>query len=103
MSIQQNAHFETATEADLNSCAEVLNFSLMKLKKIFNHNLAFNFFIHTSPVREENMFPFPSTLFYHWHIEIIPHLSKLAGFDFSTGIIVNVVDPDKAAEELRNA
>lgn len=101
--LKQNARFEISTEQELTSCAEVLNFSLGQLQKIFNHRLTFNFFIHTAPVREENMFPFPSDLFYHWHIEIAPHLSTLAGFDFSTGIIVNVIDPDKAAAELRNA
>lgn len=100
---RQNAHFETATAEELTGCAETLNFTLAKLKKIFNHRLAFNFFIHTAPVREANMFPFPCADFYHWHIEIIPHLATLAGFDFSTGIIVNIIDPDQAAEEIRNA
>lgn len=101
--VQQKARFEVATETELIDCAEALNFVLAQLKKIINHQLAFNFFIHTAPVREENMFPFPCDHFYHWHIEIVPHVSTLAGFDFSTGIIVNVIDPDRAAEELRNA
>ncbi|MDO8495212.1 MAG: DUF4921 family protein [bacterium] len=100
---QQNAKFETSSAEELTGCAEALNFSLRQLNKVFNHKLAFNFFIHTAPVKEENLFPFPSDTFYHWHIEIVPHLSILAGFDFSTGIIVNVIDPDQAAEELRTA
>ncbi|TSC74379.1 MAG: UDPglucose--hexose-1-phosphate uridylyltransferase [Parcubacteria group bacterium Gr01-1014_44] len=96
-----NARFETADDKSLESCAETLNFCLGQLKKVFNGDLSFNFFIHTSPVRESA--ELPCSEFYHWHIEIVPHYSNLAGFDFSTGIILNVVDPDEAAEQLRNA
>ncbi len=95
-----NARFETVDEPGLRGCAEALNFCLGQLKKVFNNNFSFNFFIHTSPVRESA--ELPCSEFYHWHIEILPHYSDLAGFDFSTGIIVNVIDPDKAAEELRS-
>lgn len=96
-----NARFETTDEKGLKSCAEALNHCLGQLKKILNHDLSFNFFIHTAPVRETS--ELPCSEFYHWHLEILPHYSTLAGFDFSTGIIVNVIDPDKAAEEIRNA
>lgn len=96
-----NARFETTDEKGLKECAEILNFCLRQLKKLFNHNLSFNFFIHTAPVRETG--ELPCSEFYHWHIEVLPHYSTLAGFDFSTGIIVNVIDPDKAAEEIRKA
>jgi len=96
-----SARFEVADGQNLESCAEVLNFCLSQLKKIFKDNFNFNFFIHTAPVREDSKIP--SSEFYHWHIEVIPHYSALAGFDFSTGIIVNTIDPDKAAEEIRHA
>ncbi|OGN13628.1 MAG: hypothetical protein A3C71_01450 [Candidatus Yanofskybacteria bacterium RIFCSPHIGHO2_02_FULL_43_15c] len=96
-----NARFETTDEKGLTGCAEALNYCLGQLKKVLNHDLNFNFFIHTAPVRETNQLPCAD--FYHWHLEVLPHYSTLAGFDFSTGIIVNVIDPDKAAEEIRNA
>src|SRR3989344_673884 len=95
-----NARFETTDNQSLEGCAEALNLVLGKLKKVFDGKFNFNFFIHTSPVRESP--DLPCAEFYHWHIEIVPHYSILAGFDFSTGIIVNVIDPDQAAEELRN-
>ncbi|MDP3731399.1 MAG: DUF4921 family protein [bacterium] len=94
-----NARFETIDNQSMEGCAEALNFVLGKLKKVFDGRFNFNFFIHTSPVRESP--DLPCSEFYHWHIEIIPHYSILAGFDFSTGIVVNVIDPDQAAEELR--
>src|SRR3989344_8247612 len=95
-----NARFETIDNQSMEGCAEALNFVLGKLKKVFEGKFNFNFFIHTSPVRESP--DLSCSEFYHWHIEIVPHYSILAGFDFSTGIIVNVIDPDQAAEELRN-
>jgi len=56
---------------------------------------AYNFIIHTSPIedkiREE----------YHWHIEIMPKLTKVAGFEWGTGFYVNPTPPELAAKYLR--
>lgn len=97
---QPQAYFEKATEEELEKVAEALRFCFQQLKKIFPR-LAFNFFIHTAPVRGENLFPFPYQDFYQWHIEIIPYFSKMGGLDFSTGVMVNIIDPDQAARQLR--
>ncbi len=55
-----------------------------------------NFFIHTAPVKNENLYGH-----YHWHIEIIPKFSIPAGFELGTGVDINIVDPDQAAAILR--
>lgn len=102
MPLQQQAHFEKASEDEIGNVAEALRFVLSGLNRVFP-GISFNFFIHTSPVREDKLFPFPCSVFYHWHIEIIPHVATLGGFDFSTGIIVNIIDPDEAARALREA
>jgi len=56
----------------------------------------YNFYLHTAPFRKEEEFKI-----YHWHIKIIPKRSLLGGFEWSTGINVNSVDPDEAAKILR--
>ncbi|MEK9186284.1 MAG: hypothetical protein AAB885_01725, partial [Patescibacteria group bacterium] len=38
---------------------------------------------------------------YHWHLEILPKASIRAGFELSTGVEINSVDPDEAAKILR--
>ena len=38
---------------------------------------------------------------YDWHIEIFPRMVKVAGFEWSTGIFINTVSPEAAAELLR--
>ena len=39
---------------------------------------------------------------YHWHIEIIPHLTQVAGSEWGTGFYVNPTPLELAAEILRN-
>jgi UDPglucose--hexose-1-phosphate uridylyltransferase len=39
---------------------------------------------------------------YHWHIEIIPRLVKVAGFEWGTGWFINPYPPEAAAEHLRS-
>lgn len=38
---------------------------------------------------------------HHWHIEVMPNISRLGGLEFSTGMYVNVVEPETAAAVLR--
>ncbi len=40
---------------------------------------------------------------FHWHLEIAPRLTTLAGFELGTGIGVDQVDPREAAARLRRA
>jgi len=92
--------FESISDEDLSYLAPLLQSMLQRINKALK-NPPYNFFIHTAPVKKDP--GMISSEFYHWHIEIIPHLTIDAGFEMGTGIDVNVVDPDKAAEELRKA
>ncbi len=38
---------------------------------------------------------------YHWHLEIIPKLTKMAGFEWGTGFFINPTPPEEAAEYMR--
>jgi UDPglucose--hexose-1-phosphate uridylyltransferase len=58
---------------------------------------AYNYLIHTAP------FDTASATHYHWHIEIIPILSKTAGFEWASGYYVNPLPPEQAAEWLRTS
>jgi len=54
-----------------------------------------NFFIHEAPVDGK------AHEYHHWHVEVLPRLTIPAGFEFSTGIFVDIVDPAEAAAILR--
>ncbi len=58
---------------------------------------AFNYFLHTAPLRSA---PLRS---YHWHLEIVPRTARAAGFEWSTGVFINTVMPERAALELHAA
>jgi UDPglucose--hexose-1-phosphate uridylyltransferase len=53
--------------------------------------------LHTNPSNEKD------ETFYHWHIEIIPKLTKVAGFEWGTGFYINPTPPEEAAKYLREA
>jgi len=40
---------------------------------------------------------------YHWHVEVYPHLAIWAGFEKSTGMFINTVTPEIAAQELKKS
>ena len=88
--------FENTQDAELEDIAGLLQRVLRKVEgKLYDPD--YNFYIHTAPVdgKERNKF-------YHWHIEVIPRWSVPAGFEYATGIFINVVDPDVAAKILRS-
>ena len=58
---------------------------------------SYNYVIHTSPIGEE------INDHYHWHIEMMPKLTKVAGFEWGTGFYINPTPPEEAARFLREA
>lgn len=58
-------------------------------------NPAYNYILHTAPVGNEYR------EYFHWHIEIIPKLTKVAGFEWGTGFYINPTRPEDAAKFLR--
>lgn len=94
-----HAHFEKMPDELDKYLADVLSTVLKKINKALK-NPPYNFFIHTAPVKEKYG---DFHEFYHWHVEVLPKLSISAGFELGTGVDINVIDPEMAAEELRNA
>jgi UDPglucose--hexose-1-phosphate uridylyltransferase len=78
------------------SLARMLKDTLMRLDQVLDRP-ALNFMIHTSPIGEE------INDHYHWHIEIIPKLTKVAGFEWGTGFYINPTPPEESARFLREA
>ena len=54
----------------------------------------FNFMLHSAPLRE------PSLDHYHWHLEVIPKLTKVAGFEWGSGFFINPTPPEDTARYL---
>ena len=74
--------------------AHIFQSVLKQLDSLFEFP-AYNFMLHTSPfVEEENDY-------YHWHIEIMPKLTKVAGFEWGSGFYINPTPPEDAARFMR--
>ena len=56
----------------------------------------YNFILHTLAVRRRTSSPH-----YHWHIEIMPTLTQVAGFEWGSGFYINPTPPEEAARFLR--
>ncbi len=64
--------------------------------------LAYNFILHTQPFILESLASNNVPLF-HWHLSILPSLARAAGFEWGTGLHINPISPEKAAEQLRGS
>ncbi len=58
----------------------------------------FNYAIHTAPTAPTQR----QRECYHWHIELIPRVTRMAGFEWGTGFYINPVEPETAARYLRD-
>jgi UDPglucose--hexose-1-phosphate uridylyltransferase len=74
--------------------ARCLKDTLLRMKLALN-NPPFNFVLHTRPLSREHHD------YYHWHFEVIPRLTKTAGFEWGTGFYINPTPPEESAEFLR--
>ncbi len=78
---------------------ELKNFT--QIMKVINKKICFslsnppyNYLLHTSPLKSYNL---PH---YHWHLEIMPKLTGVGGFEWGTGFYINCVPPEEAAKFL---
>jgi len=86
--------FETIKKEEIPLLASILLETLRRLAKALN-NPPYNYVLHTSPVDDGYAEE------YHWHIEIMPKLTRVAGFEWGTGFYINPTTPEDAATYLK--
>lgn len=91
---RHESNFEAESKERLVSCAQALRTTLRRLSAALG-DVAYNFMVHTNPLRD------PPSQSYHWHIEVMPALTHVAGFEWGSGFHINPVPPEDAAEFLR--
>ncbi|MFO0925534.1 MAG: galactose-1-phosphate uridylyltransferase [Gemmataceae bacterium] len=89
-----NSHFENIQKTEVDELGAVLKTILMKLEVALG-TPAYNYVVHTSP------FDTQALPHYHWHMEVIPRLTRVAGFEWGTGFYINSIPPEQAAGFLR--
>ena len=88
--------FEESEEDDLRAFAGVVQGVLGRINRTL-HDPPFNFVLHTAPLRDSSLEHF------HWHLEVIPKLTRVAGFEWGSGFFINPVPPEDSAAALRDA
>jgi UDPglucose--hexose-1-phosphate uridylyltransferase len=72
--------------------AALLHDGLNRLRRHLGAQPPLNLWVRTAPRSADN---------FHWHVDVVPRLTQLAGFELGTGVNVNIVAPERAAGELR--
>ncbi|MGE5309058.1 MAG: galactose-1-phosphate uridylyltransferase [Deltaproteobacteria bacterium] len=83
---------------ELPELAVILKGVISKIKKVFG-DTAYNFMVHSGPINSDNA----SLDSYHWHLEFMPKLTRVAGFEWGTGFYLVPTPPEIAARYLREA
>jgi len=92
---RHNPAFETASDNELESLSRILNETLGKVGRLLSRP-DYNFIIHNAPCQNS------VGDFYHWHIEFMPVLARVAGFEWGTGFYINPISPEESVQALKS-
>ncbi len=91
---RHGARFEEAPRHEYESLARLLKSVLQRMDRALE-SPAYNLIVHTAPFADD------VTELFHWHVEIMPKLTRVAGFEWGTGFYINPTSPEEAAQVLR--
>ena len=89
---EQHGHLQEASDQSLRAVGIALRDAIGHLNAALG-DIAFNLGVHTAPHQH--------TGDYHWHMHVWPQLTTQAGFERGTGVMINIVAPEEAAQTLR--
>lgn len=88
--------FERTSDAQIATLAAVL-LALLKALREYLPQCSYNLILHTAPAAQQHDDS------YHWHWKLLPRTSRLAGLELGSGVMINSLAPELAAERLREA
>lgn len=92
---KHESSYEKIEDNSLDSLASIFQTVLQRLDAVLEEP-PYNFVLHTAPFTDIH------GGHYHWHFEIIPKLTKVAGFEWGSGFYINPTPPEEAAKYLRD-
>ena len=91
-----SSSFEEIPEHLYASLADIFSETVKRLAITLNAP-PYNIMLHTSPLAEQ------VNDYYHWHFEIFPRLTRVAGFEWGSGFYINPMPPEDAAVYMKEA
>lgn len=93
---KHSSSFSDADGEELVALAEIFSETFQRLDRCIP-NVPYNFVLHTEPLRSGGLDH------YHYHFEIVPKLTSIAGFEWGSGFYINPMPPEEAAIYLRQS
>lgn len=98
--------FAMMDDGQLAELAVAMKDMLLRLKTVLK-DPPYNFILHSAPPQQQRLgkpeYWGSLEYDYHWHIELVPRLTQIAGFEWGTGFYINPTSPEDAALFLRDA
>lgn len=91
---RHHAHLAGAAPGDLVAAGRAIRDALTALARLVG-DVPYNLVFHSAPHHADGLF--------HWHVHVLPRLTSVAGFEAGTGVLINIVAPEQAAAQLRDA
>lgn len=91
---QHRSRFERTPDRDLAELADLMRQVMHRIERLPELR-GYNFWLHSTP------FSVADDAQYHWHLEIAPRVTNVAGFEWGGGDYINPVPPEEAAAILR--
>jgi len=85
-------HLTDASPKDLVAVGRTIRDGLAMLREVVGP-VSYNLVFHTAPHHHPGS--------YHWHVHVNPRITSVAGFEQGTGVMINIVPPERAATDLR--
>jgi len=89
---EHDPHLYRAATSDLAAAGRAIQLSLSGLRSRIG-DVAYNVMFHSAPFRVSSDF--------HWHAHVLPKVTTRGGFELGSGVLINVMAPERAADELR--
>ncbi|HER63662.1 MAG TPA: galactose-1-phosphate uridylyltransferase [Desulfobacteraceae bacterium] len=91
-----SSSYTEQSEESLAALVDIFSESLQRLDACIP-NVPYNFVLHTQPLRSQPLDHF------HWHFEIVPKLTSIAGFEWGSGFYINPMPPEDTCTYLKEA
>lgn len=99
---KHSCDFDNMTKKERKGYARIFHLAIDNLTKALG-DFPYNLILHTAPFRRRKKKGYWETIEddYHWHIEIMPRLTQVAGFEWGSGFYINPIPPEEACKYLK--
>jgi UDPglucose--hexose-1-phosphate uridylyltransferase len=102
---EHSCDFYKIDRARIQELVEMTGMVFAKTRKVIG-DFPFNFILHMAPFRRDaKKRGYWETIDrdYHWHFEMLPILTRMAGFEWGSGFYINPLPPEDACKSVREA